>query len=71
MENSKFKTLSFDEMSKTQAGWKLFGKETVDGKIDGSIVGNYYSTHTTTYTYVFGITGSGEPGQRTDGYDPA
>lgn len=69
MENSKFKTLSFDEMSKTQAGWKLFGKETVDGKVNGSIAGAYYQTETTTYTYVFGIHGAGEAGWRTDGYD--
>lgn len=68
MENSKFKALSFDEMSKTQAGWKLFGKETVSGTVHGSIVGNAYCAEQTT-TCVFGIATSRDTTQVTDGWD--
>lgn len=69
MNNSKFKTMSFDEMSKIQAGWKLFGKETKNGDVHGSIAGNAFSTDQTTTTYVFGIPASSHTTQITDGWD--
>jgi len=71
LKNDQFKTLNANEMSSIQGGWKLFGKETVKGDVHGSIAGNYYSTDSTTTTYVFGIHGSGTTTQVTDGYDPA
>jgi len=71
LKNDQFKTLSANEMSSIQGGWKLFGKETVKGDVHGSIAGNYYATEQTTYTYVFGIHGSGETSLVEDGYDPA
>ena len=69
--NNKFKSLNVAEMSSIQGGWRLFGKETVKGDVHGSIAGNAYSTDQTTYTYVFGITGSGSTSQVKDGSDPA
>lgn len=65
----KFKSLETNEMSEIQGGWRLFGKETVTGTTSGSIVGNAYSTNTTTYTYIFGFHGSGEAGMQEDGWD--
>lgn len=68
MENSKFKTLSFDEMSKTQAGWKLFGKETVNGDWK-SIQGNYSQRSETTNTYAFGFVTNSTTVYGSDGID--
>lgn len=70
MNNSKFKTMSFDEMSKTQSGWKLYGKETTS-TVHGSIAGNWYGTRTTTTTYVFGIGSSSVFDNPSDGFDSA
>lgn len=70
-KNDQFKTLNTNEMSSVQGGWKFFGKETVNGDIHGSIAGNYYGTEQITYTYIFGIHGSGQSGLVEDGHDPA
>lgn len=66
--NSKFNSLSINEMKATQGGWRLFGTEVTKGDWK-SIVGNYSTQQVVTTTYSWGFGDGGKPSYNYDGMD--
>lgn len=66
--NSKFNSLSINEMKATQGGWRLFGTETTKGD-PRSIVGNQSQQTVTSTTYFLGFVTDSTSKTYDDGMD--